>query len=57
METNKHCSEAIESIDKGIEEAENITIEDALYEAVKAGRMTIKDCEECLEAYYRCFHK
>lgn len=56
METNKHCSDAIESIDKGIEEAQNITIEEALQEAVKAGRMSIKECEECLEAYRKAFN-
>lgn len=33
-----------------------VTIEEALQEAVEAGRMDIKTAEECLEAYLRSFH-
>lgn len=34
-----------------------VTVEQALHEAVEAGRMTIAEASECLEAYNRAFHK
>lgn len=47
--------EMVEAIDRGIAEAQAITIEDALYMAVEQGRMSIKDAQECIEAYQRAF--
>lgn len=51
-----NADRAIRAIDEGIEEAANITIEQALQHAIDAGRMSIKDAEECLEAYNRAFN-
>lgn len=45
--------EAMDRIDRGIEEAHAITIEQALHMAVESGNMTIKEAEACLEAYLR----
>lgn len=47
---------AMDAIDRGLYEVRHITIESALEEAVAAGRMDIKEAEECREAYYRTFH-
>jgi hypothetical protein len=46
---------AVGCIDKGIEEAEAITIEHSLGHAVLKGLMSVEDAYECLEAYERAF--
>lgn len=48
---------AIESIDRGLEEARNINLDTALDEAIAAGRMTIREAEECREAYFSRLHR
>lgn len=45
-------AEILRKIDEELERPP-ISIEEALQEAVRAGRMSIKECEECLEAYHR----
>lgn len=47
-----HADEAINIIDKGLRDAASVTIESALQDAISCGRMTIKEAEECREAYY-----
>jgi len=44
---------AVEAIDRGLYEAEQITIPDGIREAVKAGRMDPELGEHCIEAYKR----
>lgn len=46
---------AVDCIDKGIEEAEAITIEHSLGHAVLRGLMTAEDAYDCLLAYERAF--
>lgn len=55
MERNRHLR-VIEDIDKGIEEAAAITVEQSLGHAVLHGVMTIEEATLCLEAYERSFH-
>lgn len=47
---------AILAIDNGLEEAASITIEQSLQRAIERGDMSIKEAEDCLEAYRRTFH-
>ncbi len=56
MEHHNHIDEAIADIDKCLE-APPITIDESLDQAIANGRMTIKEAEECREAYHRCFLK
>lgn len=48
-----HTDEAIAAIDNGLREAASITIDSALDAAIASGQMTIKEAEECREAYYQ----
>jgi uncharacterized coiled-coil protein SlyX len=50
MENKRHLR-IIETIDQGLREAEQIGIIDALNQAVEQGRMSIKEAEQCKEAY------
>lgn len=50
-----HAELAIEAIDHVLAEPP-ITLEDALHEAVQAGRMTVDEAAECLDAYMHAFH-
>ena len=47
---------AILAIDNGLEDAASVTIEQGLERAIERGDMSIKEAEECLEAYRRTFH-
>lgn len=51
----ERSQEAMERIDRGIEDAAAITIEQALEHAVETGNMTIKESELCLDAYRKAF--
>ena len=42
---------AIESIDAGLRAAEQVTIEDGIREAIKAGRMSEDEGAACIHAY------
>lgn len=42
-------------IDEGIAAAEAITVQQALYEAVAKGRMSLEEAKDCLGAYERAF--
>lgn len=42
---------AIESIDRGLAEAEQITIEDGIRHAIAEGRMSQEDGEACITSY------
>lgn len=53
MDRRKRHLEAIEAIDRGLAEAEQITIEDGIREGMRAGRLTQEVGEACLEAYRR----
>ncbi len=48
-----HAVDAIEAIDRGLAEAEQITIEDGIREAIRSGRMTPEIGKACIEAYRR----
>lgn len=45
--------QAVEAIDRGLEEARQITIPDGIREGIKAGRLTPEVGKACLEAYDR----
>lgn len=51
-----HAQEAIDAIDRVLD-CPPPSIQDSLADAVRNGRMTIKEAGECLEAYIRCFHR
>lgn len=53
MDRKKRHLQAIEAIDRGLREAEQITIEDGIREGIKAGRLSQEVGEACLEAYRR----
>lgn len=42
---------AVEAIDKGIAESEQISIEDGIRDAISAGRMSPEEGQACIEAY------
>jgi hypothetical protein len=50
---SKRHLRAVESIDRGLREAEQITIEDGIHDAVLSGRMAPEVGAACLEAYRR----
>lgn len=52
MDKKRHLH-ALESIDRGLAEAEQITIEDGIREGMKAGRLSPEVGAACLEAYRR----
>lgn len=52
MKRDRHLR-AVEAIDKGLAEAEQITIPDGIREGIKAGRLSQEVGEACLEAYRR----
>jgi len=56
MREHDHAKEALEAIDRELERPP-VTIEEALQEAVAAGRMTQEEAAECLEAYLGAFLK
>lgn len=47
---------AIESIDQGLREADQLTIPDGIREGIKAGRLTPEVGAACLKAYERTSH-
>lgn len=53
---HRHCEEWSNDIDKGIEAAQNISVEEAIVEAILKHRMTEEEGNACIEAYYRTFH-
>lgn len=56
MEKHKETgAEMVAKIDRGIADAESITIEQALNEAVEKKRMTVEEAQACLDAYVRSF--
>jgi hypothetical protein len=52
MDKQRHLR-AIEAIDRGLEEARQISIEDGIRAGIEAGRLTPEVGAACLEAYRR----
>lgn len=50
-----HAQEAIEAIDRRLAEPP-VSIDEALDYAIENGSMSIKEAEQCREAYWRSFH-
>lgn len=50
---SKRHLRAIEAIDQGLKEAEQVTIEDGIHDAVLSGRMTPEVGAACLQAFQR----
>ncbi len=51
---NENIEHIISEIDEALDRPP-ISVEEALQEAVKAGRMTLEESSECLECYLRAF--
>lgn len=51
MDKKPRHLQAVEAIDRGLVEAEQITIEDGIRHAMAEGRMSQEDGEACIKAY------